>query len=74
MATKILCCVDWEQNYPLAEVTALVREKSDHTLLFLDTGMFKNLIPFLDLRIPSFIGMVWIKLFRTLGLTPLLLV
>ena len=33
----ILYCVDWEKNYPMTEVTALDREKSDHTPLFMDT-------------------------------------
>lgn len=35
---RILCCVDWGENYPLTEVTARLKEKSDHTPLFLNTG------------------------------------
>lgn len=35
---RIRCCPDWEENYPLTEVTTLVREKSDDTPLFLDSG------------------------------------
>jgi hypothetical protein len=30
--------MDWEQKYPLSIVTALSRDISDHTPLFLDTG------------------------------------
>lgn len=35
---RILCSVEWEETYPLTQVSALVREKSDHTPLFLDSG------------------------------------
>ena len=35
---RILCSTEWEEVYPLTQVTALTREKSDHTPLFLDSG------------------------------------
>ena len=35
---RVLCDVEWEERYPLTEVSALCREKSDHVPLYLDTG------------------------------------
>ena len=35
---RILCCTDWEENYPLVTVEALYREKSDHVPLYICTG------------------------------------
>lgn len=43
---RILCSVNWEENYPLSMVTALVREKSDHTPLLMDTGDVPKTDPF----------------------------
>ena len=34
---RILCDVEWEEIYPLTDVSALCREKSDHVPLLLDT-------------------------------------
>ena len=40
---RIFCDVEWEENYPLTDVSALCREKYDHAPLFLDTGdVIKN--------------------------------
>ena len=35
---RILCSTEWEEVYPLTQITALTRGKSDHTPLFLDSG------------------------------------
>ena len=35
---RILCSTEWEEVYPLTQITALTREKSNHTPLFLDSG------------------------------------
>ena len=35
---RILCNNEWEEVYPLTQITALTREKSNHTPLFLDSG------------------------------------
>ena len=31
---RVLCCPGWEENYPTTDVSALVREKFDHTPSF----------------------------------------
>ena len=36
---RILTTTEWEQKYPLVTVHALTREGSDHTLLFVDSGV-----------------------------------
>ena len=40
---RILVTVEWEQKFPLATVQALTREESDHTPLFLDSGVQAHL-------------------------------
>jgi hypothetical protein len=35
---RILISIEWEQNFPLANVIALSRDISDHTPLLLDNG------------------------------------
>ena len=36
---RILATIDWEQKFPLTTVQALSRTGSDHTPLFLDSGV-----------------------------------
>ena len=47
---RILCNTEWEEVYTLTQVTALTREKSDHTPLFLDSGDIQKSSPFSDLK------------------------
>ena len=42
---RILCSTEWDGTYPLTQVTALTREKSDHTPLYLDSGDFQKTEP-----------------------------
>jgi endonuclease/exonuclease/phosphatase family metal-dependent hydrolase len=35
---RIMMSIEWEQNFPLANVISLFRNISDHTPLLLDTG------------------------------------
>lgn len=42
---RVLSCPDWGENYPMTEVIALVREKSDHTPFFLDYVVVPKIDP-----------------------------
>ena len=42
---RILCSTEWEETYPLTQVTTLTREKLDHTPLYLDSGDFQKTEP-----------------------------